>query len=216
MSKKKNNNGKKKDDNNNSLSTILIILGVILLLVAAGLFVYFSMFSDNTKKDEKELAFTQLITEINESKIEKLEMTTGSNSLTVTYKQEGDYGDKEEEKDRQKLVSVPSIQAFMELIQEKVDKEHLDIELVQKPVNPVLKAIESIFGMIPTLLLIGLIVAMYKMQGIGDKEKIYGGEENKKTGVMFKDVAGLDEEKNELVEIVDFLKKAKRILRYGS
>ena len=216
MSKKKNNNGKK-NDKNKKLSTIFIIAGAIcLLIVAAALSYYYINKPDAEKENEKELAFTALITEINENKIEKIEMTTGSNSLVVTYKQEGDYGDKENEKERQKTTSVPSIQAFMELIQDKVDKEHMDIKLVQKPVNPLLKAADTIFGMLPTFLLLALIIAMFKMQGIGDKEKIYGGEENKKTGVLFKDVAGLDEEKNELVEIVDFLKKPKEYLDMGA
>ena len=219
MSKKKKNNGKKKGKND-KVSLILLIAGIICLSIFTGLLIFYMInpdtFKDQEKENEKELAYTALINEINEKKIEKIKMTTGSNSITVTYKQQGDYEDKENETDRQKATSVPSIQAFMELIQEKVDKEHIDIELIQEPVNPFLKVFDTIFGMLPTLLLIGLIVAMFKMQGIGDKDKVYGGEENKKTGVEFKDVAGLDEEKNELVEIVDFLKKPKEYLDMGA
>ena len=114
-------NGKQKD--NETLKTVLLVILIILCLISAFTIYYF-----NTKvdKDEKELAYTELITSINEGKIEKIEMTTGSSTVKVTLKGEG------EEKDRQKSVIVPSIQAFTELIQEKVDKENVQIELNQK------------------------------------------------------------------------------------
>ena len=41
---------------------------------------------DKTDKDEKELAYTELITSINEGKVEKIEMTTGSSTVKVTLK----------------------------------------------------------------------------------------------------------------------------------
>ena len=138
-------------------------------------------------------------------------MTTGSNSITVTLKGEG------EEKERQKTVLVPSLQAFIELVQEKVDKEGLEIDLSQKSINPALRIADTVFSMLPTILLIALIVMMFKMQGLGgDNGKVYGGEENKSTNVKFDDVAGLDEEKGELIEIVDFLKKPKAYLDMGA
>ena len=60
-------------------------------------------------------------------------MTTGSNSITVTMVGEG------EEKERQKTVLVPSVQAFTELIQDKVDKDGIEINLKQEPVNVFLR-----------------------------------------------------------------------------
>ena len=52
--------------------------------------------------------------------------------------------------------------------------------------------------------MIALFVMIYKMQGLGgEKGKVYEDTE-RKTKVRFNDVAGLDEEKEELIEIVDF------------
>ena len=201
-------NKKPKDDKKKiSVWQIILLIILIALVVVGSIFIAKQY---KVKNEEKELAYTDLIEDINSDKIEKIKMTTGSNSITVTFKGE------EEEKDRQKNVLVPNLQAFIELVQEKVDKEGLKIELTQVAVNPALKIMDTIFSMLPTILLVALIIMMFKMQGLGDSGKVYGGEENKKTDVRFDDIAGLDEEKNELIEIVDFLKKPKAYLDMGA
>ena len=201
-------NKKSKDDKKKiSVWQIILLIILIALVVIGSIFIVKQY---KVKNEEKELAYTDLIEDINSDKIEKIKMTTGSNSITITYKGEG------EEKDRQKNVLVPNLQAFIELVQEKVDKEGLKIDLTQVAVNPALKIMDTIFSMLPTILLVALIIMMFKMQGIGDSGKVYGGEENKKTDVRFDDIAGLDEEKNELIEIVDFLKKPKAYLDMGA
>ena len=201
---------KNKGDDKKENKTLIIVLSFLLIIVLALItFLGYKMY--NEKAEEKELAYTKLIQDINNQKIEKIKMTAGSSSITVTYKGSG------EEKDRQKNVLVPSLQAFMELVQDKVDKEGIKIELIQEPINPLLKITDAVFSMLPTILLVVLMVMIFKMQGFGgDNGKVYGGEENKKTGVKFEDVAGLDEEKSELIEIVDFLKNPKAYQDMGA
>ena len=199
-----NSNGKEKNK-------ILIMSCICFAVIVVGLFIFLGYKMYNKDAEEKELAYTNLITAINNEEIEKIKMTAGSNSITVTYKGQG------EEKDRQKTVLVPSLQAFIELIQEKVDKDGIKVELIQDPVNPLLRITDTVFSMLPTILLVVLMLMIFKMQGFGgDNGKVYGGEENKKTGVKFEDVAGLDEEKGELIEIVDFLKKPKAYQEMGA
>lgn len=204
MTDKENNEGKSK----HYLMLFLISVLTVVLLFTAIYFGY-QMYMDGK---EKEVAYTELITDINESKIEKIKMTSGSASIKVTYKGEG----KEEE--RTKTVLVPSLQAFMELVQEKVDKEGLKVDLKQEPINPILRTTDTLFSMLPTILLVVLMFMIFKMQRLGgdNNGKVYGGEENRKTGVKFEDVAGLDEEKGELIEIVDFLKNPKSYLDMGA
>jgi len=64
-------------------------------------------------------------------------------------------------------------------------------------------------------MLLVMILLVFKLQGLGEKGKVYNPEENN-TNVTFKDVAGLDEEKEELIEIVDFLKKPKKFYEMGA
>ena len=63
--------------------------------------------------------------------------------------------------------------------------------------------------------MVALFVMIFKMQGLGEKGQVYDDTE-RKTKIKFKDVAGLDEEKEELIEIVDFLKKPEKFSKMGA
>ncbi len=208
----KSNNDNSKEQKKSNVLKIILTLILIIICIACIVFIYYQNINKENKVDEKELAYTELITSINEGKIEKITMTTGSSTIKVVLKGEG------EEKDREKTVIVPSVQAFTELIQEKVDKDGIKIDLKQEPTNPLLRIADTLFSLLPTILLVALMLMLFKMQGLGgDSGKVYGGEDgSKKTDVKFDDIAGLDEEKGELIEIVDFLKKPKAYLDMGA
>ena len=60
-----------------------------------------------------------------------------------------------------------------------------------------------------------LFVLIYQMQGLGSKGQVYDAEdEDVKT--TFDDVAGLDEEKQEMIEIVNFLKNPDEFYKMGA
>lgn len=82
-------------------------------------------------------------------------------------------------------------------------------------------------SMLPTVLLIGFMIIIWfvfmnQSQGGGGKVMSFGKskarvhKDDEKTRVTFKDVAGLSEEKEDLQEVVDFLKNPKRYINLGA
>ena len=121
------------------------------------------------------------------------------------------------EADRTEKSNVPSLQAFMEWLNTKIDSGEVDVEIVENSPNAFTSTLENLIAYVPTILLIVLIIMVFKMQGLGgDSGKVYGGVDGKKSKVKFADVAGLEEEKGELVEIVDFLKKPDEYIKMGA
>ena len=181
----------------------LIIAICVLAVLIAGLVIY--LFTSKNDTNENELAYTDLIKQISDGKVEKVEMTVGSTTVKVKIK----------DVEKEKTTIVPNTQAFVELIQQKVDEGNNNLELVQKPTNIFVKLSSGLFTILPTAMLVVLIILIFKMQGLGDKGKVYDSETSK-SKITFDDVAGLDEEKYEMMEIVDFLKNPKRFYDMGA
>ena len=192
-------NQNKKDDKKILISSI--ILGVILVIMV-GISMYFV--SKNQNQDDKTLAYTDLIKEISYGNVEKIEMSVGSTSVKVKMKNV----------DEEKKSIVPNTEAFIELVQQKV-AEGNEIELIQKPKSTLVVLSTALLSLLPTIVMVALFVMIFKMQGLGEKGQVYDDTE-RKTKIKFKDVAGLDEEKEELIEIVDFLKKPEKFSKMGA
>ena len=199
------NNKDDKNNKDNKDKKILIGLTSLLVILIIAIVATTFILKNNKDKDDTELAYTDLIKQISEGKIEKVEMTVGSTSVKVKVK--------DEEKEKNSV--VPNTEAFITLVQQKV-AEGNEIELIQKQKNAFTQIITVLISFFPTLIMIALFIMIYKMQGLGgEKGKVYEDTE-RKTKVRFKDVAGLDEEKEELIEIVDFLKTPEKFTKMGA
>ena len=192
----KQNNKKKKDDK-------IILIVSIIVIIAIAIFSIF--FIKGQKAKEKEITYDQLYQDIIDKKVEKIEMTIGGSSVTVKYK----------DQDEEKTTQVNSLQPFMEFVNGQLI-ENPDLKVDLKTPNKFVTFFENLLSFLPTILLVVLMFMIFQMQGLGDKGKVYGENEDNTTNVKFADVAGLDEEKNELIEIVDFLKNPKKFHEMGA
>ena len=181
---------------------LLLSILAVLILILVGMMIFY--ITKNQNSDDKTLAYTDLIKEMSYGNIEKIEMTVGSTSVKVKIKNN----------DTEKKAIVPNTQAFIELVQQKV-AEGNEIELVQKPKSILTQIPTTLFSLLPTIIMVALFIMIFKMQGLGEKGQVYE-ETERKTKIKFKDVAGLDEEKEELVEIVDFLKRPEKFTKMGA
>ncbi len=201
MSKNRNEN-KEKNKKNDKKIWLLVALTIILVVLIAMLGVFLVQ---NKQQEEKNvLAYTDLIKELSYGNIEKIEMKTGSTTVKVKMK------NVEEEK----TTIVPNTESFIELVQTKV-AEGNEIELIQKSRSVVSQIPSMIITFLPTLIMVALFIMIFKIQGLGEKGKIYDDTE-RKTKIKFDDVAGLDEEKAEMIEIVEFLKKPEKFTKMGA
>ncbi len=194
-----------KDKSNKMLKTLLNIIATIIalaILAVASYFLYKNI-KENNSEDTK-LAYTDLVKEIQAGNVEKIEMTTGSPTLKVKMK----------DVEKEKTTIIPSVQVFSELVQQKVLEDN-NIQLETKTPSILSQIPSYFFSILPTIIMVALFIMIFKMQGLGDKGEVYDDTE-RKTKITFDDIAGLDEEKEELKEIVEFLKRPKKFTEMGA
>ena len=188
-----NQNGNKDNNKNNKqgFSFVILITMLTALLV-------FAMYQFQGVDSDQEITYNKFLKMIDEKKVEKVEIK--SDRILITAKKEsGDKVNKEYYTGRMND----------DQLVEKLEKAKIDFN---QEVPDTTSAIVAQYAMniIPLVIFIALIVwttrKMSKgggMMGIGKSNaKMYV---EKQTGVTFKDVAGQDEAKDSLQEVVDFL-----------
>lgn len=188
-----------------------ILLILLIFLFISALFALFI----RPAEEPKEISLTQLIREINNEKIEKIIVI--NDSLSVFYFDETETVSRKE----------AGIALSESLINHGVNKEKLKLVNVQikKKNDPWVWLAPMLFLLLPLLLIILFFFFIFRQAKSGAmqafnfskaKAKLFGAEGRNKEKIAFKDVAGLKEAKEELMEIVDFLKNPKKYLQMGA
>ena len=178
-----------------------LIIGIICIVLLS------SILENNSSK----MTYSDLVARIENSEIE--EITISSNESLATVKLKNDRVQKE--------VNLPSIDSFMNLADEYIKKGEFTLEKESESIWITIFSFITPFG----LLIIFFIFWFFMMSGnnqTGSKTMTFGkakarvmnpGEKNR---ITFADVAGVDEEKEELQEIVEFLKNPKKFTDMGA
>ncbi len=191
--------------NKNIISFILMLFVVVLL---------FSIIATETLQETKSITITELARDIGNEKVEKL-IVVGS-KVDIYYKDESvGFTTKGPETDI--LVSLSSLGVE----QEKLKGVNISFE-EEKDWSFLLTLL---ILTIPILFLLFIFRSIFKqakggaMQALDfskARARVFGEEGSLKSGVTFKDVAGLDEAKEELREVVAFLKNPSPFVKLGA
>ena len=182
---------------------VWLIIGVILIVVISSI-----MENSNNK-----MTYSELIENIEEGNVSSVQLLAGGGSAKVTLN---------DNSKTIKQVNIPSLDSFVTYAEQYIKNGNLALEEESESIWITILSLITPFG----LLVIFLIFWFFMMnpannQG-GNKTMTFGksrarmintAEKNK---ITFDDVAGVDEEKEELEEIVEFLKNPKKYTDMGA
>lgn len=205
MARKKNSNERKYTEVKLNLNLRTLLIGLFIFLFVV--YVYSSISSEFTRAfPEKSLTTT--IEDIKENRVDKLEIIENkvliyykNQSMGTTYKEPGS--------------------SFVETLQNSgIDTTKVAISVEDTASSAGM--INFLSNLIPTILMVAFFIFLFR-QARGAQESVFSFGQSRakrftkdRSNTTFKDVAGVDEAKKELAEIVDFLKNNEKYKKLGA
>ncbi|MCQ1530579.1 ATP-dependent zinc metalloprotease FtsH [Lutispora saccharofermentans] len=184
--------------------------GISFYVLIFIIIIFFAQIFSNTGEGKTKLTYTQFISEVENKRIREIYVTVVGDTSIINGKLSD--GKKFE-------TAVPTLQ-FNQLAQDYAERGTLNI-IYEKP-----QQTSVWLSILPPVVLILLFIVFFfiftqQTQGGGNRVMSFGKSRAKlltddKKKVTFADVAGADEEKEELGEIVDFLKQPRRFIELGA
>ncbi|MCB6200919.1 ATP-dependent zinc metalloprotease FtsH [Extibacter muris] len=198
----KNNKGSGNKNNKQGFSFIILVTLITTILVLA-------LYQFQGSAGSKEISYDQFLKYVDDKKVE--EVIISSDRITITMKKEKG--------------ARTSMQYYTGVVRDETLAERLDkagVKFGQEiPDTTSAVILNVLLTLLPIALIVGMFVWMTKrmskgggMMGVGKSNaKMYV---EKETGVTFKDVAGQDEAKESLQEVVDFLHNPGKYTQIGA
>lgn len=188
----------------------MILIGLLILMIITGLY---SLVTESAAPKEK-ISISQLVSDINSGTVSKI--TVKGDSLEIVYKDGG-----------QKTAKKESETALTQTLSNYgVSKENLDKVTIN--IEEPSSLLYWLGNILPFLIPLLIIVVFFWLAGrqiknanlqafsFGQSRARMVSPDDQKERVTFKDVAGVKEAKEELQEIVEFLKNPKKFLDIGA
>ena len=181
-----------------------------------GLVLFVGLLSSALSNSDYQMSYSELLTKISTGEVTEVVISPDSKTAQAVLKSADANAIPTE-----KQVIIPSVDSFMDQVSENIVSGQLTLSQEEESM---LMAILSVFSpfIILIVFLIFWLLLMNPNQG-GNKSMNFGKSKARmlntndaKTKVTFKDVAGIDEEKEELSEIVEFLKSPKKFTDMGA
>ncbi|CAM5650219.1 ATP-dependent zinc metalloprotease FtsH OS=Lysinibacillus sphaericus OX=1421 GN=ftsH PE=3 SV=1 [Lysinibacillus sphaericus] len=187
------------------------IFYLLIFLVIIGIFGTFN----GGKSPTKEITYPEFLEALDKNEITEAKIQPDKSVYIVEGSMKG------YEKGESFTVNLPrDNQSLMDRIDEAAKDKNSNIDFLKAPETS--GWVQFFTGIIPFIIIIFLFFfLMSQSQGGGNKVMSFGKSKAKlyddqKKKVRFTDVAGADEEKAELVEVVDFLKDHRKFTEIGA
>ena len=186
----------------NSIKTLAmwLIIGIIVIVLITTIV-------DNTNN---RMSYSELLGKINNAEVKKIEIAADGNKAYVTLKNSI----------QEKEVNIPSLDSFITYVQDDLASNDIELSEKSQSIFITILSLLSPFGILIIFFIFWFFI-MNNQQG-GNKTMSFGKSKARmmtqadKNKITFEDVAGVDEEKEELQEIVEFLKSPKKFTDMGA
>ena len=189
----------------NSIKTLAtwLIIGVICIILISSIFD-----SSNNK-----LAYSELVAKIDSGEVKEIEISADGTKAEVKLKNENLI----------KQVNIPSMDNLMDTLQESMKNGSIKVTEKSESVFMIMLSLLTPFGILIIFFIFWFLFMNGGNQANGGSKTMSFGKSRArmlnpadKNKITFDDVAGVDEEKEELEEIVEFLRNPKKFTDMGA